>query len=96
MSCARGCCPDQRTHYRSLSIGVDSGKVMSNGYTTSQDAADARDMAAYKELRAQGLQPPRWRGAADLAARATSEVEITHGKTMPAPLVKAFEEAAQT
>lgn len=96
MSCARGCCPDSKTHYRSIRVGVDSTKVLSNGYTTAQDAVDARDMAAYKELRAQGLQPPRWRGAASLAATATSEVEISHGHTMPAPLVKAFEEAAQT
>ena len=42
----------------------------------------AKDMPAYKELRAQGLQPPRIDGSAELAARAETRFEIETGHVM--------------
>jgi hypothetical protein len=57
LSCARGCCPTQRDHYRSLVFGVapaESDKFK-GGYTRKFDA----DMDAYRQLRRDGVQPDR-------------------------------------
>jgi len=56
-----------------------------------------RDMPAYKALRAQGLQPPRIDGSAELMEKAETRFEIESGKIMPGQAkkiestVKAFE-----
>lgn len=42
----------------------------------------AKDMPAYKELRQQGLQPPRIDGAAKLAAKAETKFEIETGNIL--------------
>ena len=47
------------------------------------DASWERDMAAYKTLRQQGLQPARIDGAAHLAAEARSVVEVETGLNSP-------------
>lgn len=43
----------------------------------------ARDMPAYRSMRQQGLQPKSIDGAADLAARASTEMEIESGHLLP-------------
>ncbi|MGA8330453.1 MAG: hypothetical protein WB777_14290 [Mycobacterium sp.] len=50
-------------------------------------------MDAYKRLKANGLQPPRWRGSAELEKHATTEVEITRGKVMPPDFAKKLQRA---
>ena len=42
-----------------------------------------KDMPAYKELRAQGLQPPRIDGSAELASKAETRFEVESGKVLP-------------
>ena len=42
-----------------------------------------KDMPAYKALRAQGLQPPRIDGSAELASKAETRFEVESGKVMP-------------
>jgi hypothetical protein len=42
-----------------------------------------KDMPAYKALRAQGLQPPRIDGSAELMAKAETRFEVESGKIMP-------------
>lgn len=69
MSCARGCCPSQAEHYKSLVFGVAPPE---NGYTKRFDA----DMDAYVRLRKDGLQPPRVDGAADLEKRADTREQV--------------------
>ena len=64
MSCARGCCPTQRDHYRSLVFGsppAESDKF-DGGYTKKFDA----DMDAYAQLRKGGVQPEKVDGSAKL------------------------------
>lgn len=41
-----------------------------------------RDIAAYKELRRQGLQPRQIDGSADLAARANTGLEVERGAVL--------------
>jgi hypothetical protein len=42
-----------------------------------------KDMPAYKAMRAQGLQPPRIDGAAELMSKAETRFEVESGKVMP-------------
>lgn len=93
MSCSRGCCASFREHVQSLRIGiVDQHKPYDNGFTPAQVAQEAKDIDAYKTLRSQGLQPADYAGCSELAKRATSETEISVGKLLPPPVVKAFEQ----
>lgn len=64
MSCARGCCPTPRDHYRSLVFGTPPAESdkFAGGYTKHFDA----DMDAYRQLRKDGVQPPRVDGSAQL------------------------------
>lgn len=73
MSCARGCCPTQNEHYRSLVVRpvVSTMRV--------QERAEAADMAAYKRLRGDGVQPKAIEGCATLERDANTSVEIEHG-----------------
>lgn len=49
---------------------------------TPRDKALDKDMAAYKRLRKNGLQPPTIDGCADLESKATSQEEINYGKIL--------------
>lgn len=66
---------------------------------TDRDKRWSKDMPAYKALRAQGLQPPRIDGSAELAARAETRFEVESGKVMPGKAkeidtaLRAFEDA---
>jgi hypothetical protein len=70
MSCSRGCCPDQRSHFRSVAVA----RVLVEGNRADQKVA--RDRDAYRELKAQGYQPKRLDGAHELARDARSAAEI--------------------
>lgn len=74
-------------------VGRSQPTVMSNGYPLNQDGSDGKDMDAYKRLKANGVQPPRWRGSAALEAGATTKVEIERGKVMPPKFAKALQAA---
>lgn len=75
MTCARGCCPDQRTHFRSVSMATRA-LVAGN----RADEKCARDLVAYKSLVDQGYEPVRCTGAYELArdARSRHDIEGTH------------------
>jgi hypothetical protein len=94
MSCTRGCCESFREHVLSLRFGADSTKTLSNGFPKDQDTRDGKDMDAYKRLKANGLQPPRWRGSAALEAGATTSLEVERGTVLGPKLAKAFQASA--
>lgn len=73
MSCARGCCASQSEHYRSLVVRpvVSPQRV--------HERSEAADMAAYKRLRGDGVQPKAIEGCATLEREANSHVEIERG-----------------
>src|SRR5882762_8540547 len=79
MPCSRGCCADQRAHYRSVNAAPRFNEV---GRGHQRDVALEYDRAAYKMLRRQGLQPPKLEGSYDLARRATSEAEVRLGQVI--------------
>ena len=70
-----------------LSISFGSGAAPTrHAGAAAVDAREkrwAKDMPAYKALRAQGLQPPRIDGSAELAARAETRFEVESGNVMP-------------
>tara|TARA_B100001996_G_scaffold215848_1_gene165914 strand:+ start:1277 stop:1627 length:351 start_codon:yes stop_codon:yes gene_type:complete len=47
--------------------------------TSSAEKAKVRDMAAYKRLRGEGLQPPAINGSANLESKAGTKHEINSG-----------------
>ena len=51
--------------------------------TEARERRWSKDMPAYKELRAQGLQPPHIDGSAELAAKAETRFEVESGKVLP-------------
>lgn len=79
MSCARGCCGSQAEHFRSVAVAPRFNEV---GRPHQRDTALAYDLAAYKAMRQQGLQPPHVEGSYDLSRRATSEAEIRMGQVI--------------
>lgn len=79
MSCARGCCVTQAEHFRSVAVAPRAREV---GSGHQRETALAYDMAAYKAMRRQGLQPPKVIGSYDLARRATSPAEIALGQVI--------------
>lgn len=81
MTCARGCCPTQRDHYRSVGFGA-STTPFRRADTVSKDAMEGRwhaDMPAYKRLRDEGLQPQQIDGAATLERHAEHRKQIEMG-----------------
>ena len=81
MTCARGCCPTQRDHYRSVTFGA-SATPFRRSDTVSKDQMEGRwhdDMPAYKRLRAEGLQPAQIDGAATLERHAEHRKQIEMG-----------------
>lgn len=81
MTCAKGCCPSPREHYRSLRF-LDTGK----GSYHQKDKELARDRDAYKRLRNEGLQPKSVNGAHKLEAiaKTPNDVELIDGNSLRA------------
>lgn len=83
MSCRRGCCPDDLTHYRSIRISATVTPTRSSSVKAAQTQAIAdswdRDIPAYKAAVREGLQPERVDGCAELMARAETREEIEGG-----------------
>lgn len=73
-TCAAGCCPSPREHYKSLAF-VDHG---SGSYHT-RDRELAKDRDAYKRLRQDGLQPKRVDGSHRLEALAKTSDHVERG-----------------
>ena len=76
MTCARKCCFDQATHYRSLVLGTSVAK-------TWEDTTLSADRDAYKRLKDDGIQPKGLKGAAQLEKHASSAWEIEAGRILP-------------
>ena len=78
MSCARGCCPDQRAHY--LSVAVSAAATPTRraevNATVAMEKEWDKDHAAYRRLRKDGFQPRSSKGAAKVEARATTRAEV--------------------
>ena len=94
MPCARGCCGSYREHLLSVSVSAAATPTRNPEFAKSLESRKVfdEDAAAYRRLRKDGLQPERVDGCAALETKAESTVEIEHGRLMPKPLVRAFEE----
>lgn len=73
MSCPRGCCVDYRTHLKGLSIRTGPS------VKTVSEAKLANDLAAYKRLRENGLQPKGIGGSGLLEQNAEIKQEVEQG-----------------
>jgi hypothetical protein len=76
MTCARGCCPSQALHYKSLNFTPRLHPA-----TLTEREWD-KDMPAYKRLRADGIQPRDIDGCAKLEAKAETTREIEAGQVL--------------
>jgi hypothetical protein len=65
MSCTRGCCATPAEHYKSLVFATGPVSTQIRDLTRQFDA----DMDAYPQLRAEGIQPQRVSGSAELLRR---------------------------
>jgi hypothetical protein len=74
-SCVRGCCPDQKTHFKSIQLG----KVERSEQWKAEKRWE-KEHAAYRRLRKDGLQPKSLSGADELEQRAESKLEVEMGK----------------
>ena len=85
-TCARGCCHGetvreaQGAHYRGVALSPPTPQVWS---AKRKDVALNADMAAYKRLRANDVQPKNVNGSARLEQRATSHYEVASGQILP-------------
>jgi hypothetical protein len=82
MTCARGCCSSPAEHYRSISISAaatPTRRPQAVSTARAQKQMD-KDHAAYRRLRAEGLQPPSTMGASLLEAKATNKFEVESGR----------------
>lgn len=66
-----------------LSAGALSSKRAKVAAANRREQVLDRDMAAYKRLRRQGIQPARIDGCAELESRAETRMEIEYGKVLP-------------
>ena len=73
--CARGCCPSQAEHYRTLTIGKGDLSP-ETADVKKRDNQLVKDRDAYKRLRQDGVQPPSVDGSAALESRVVDQVEI--------------------
>lgn len=87
MSCPRGCCPDYKTHIRGVRIG---GLPTQTTYT---ERHWERDMAAFKSMHDQGLNPARLDGAAAIERSAKNEREIKMGRPLDKETHALFDDA---
>lgn len=74
MTCTRGCCPDEATHYKS--VGFRSAETNT---TNDRDRLLSANLDSYYRLRHQGLHPPQIDISNALERRAVDQVEIDTG-----------------
>lgn len=87
MTCSKGCCDTQRTHYKSIGL---------LGFPHQQTLSERKlsmDMAAYKRLVNDGLQPPTVDGAYVIERSARDEREVELGRPVDALTKQALTEA---
>ena len=80
-------CPDYRTHIRGVNIGSTPTQ------TTYTERKWEKDMAAFKSMTQQGLNPGRLEGAYVMERSAKNEREIRMGRGMDAETHKVFDDA---
>lgn len=91
MSCPSWCSePDCGLSYGAhpwgFAISASALPTRASAQVAAIDAKERRwdrDMPAYREMRKQGLQPKAIDGAADIAARASTEMEVESGHLLP-------------
>lgn len=81
MSCGKPCgCPTYREHLLSVGVAPSATPSRGGGARAAEIGATERqwdrDFPAYKRLRAEGLQPRRSDGCAELEQRATDRHQI--------------------
>lgn len=89
---------------RSIALGSGTAPTRRPGAETveAREKRWAKDMPAYKELRKQGMQPPKIDGSAELAAKAETRFEVESGQILQGEskrietAVKALESATGT
>ncbi len=86
MSCPRGCCIDYRTHINGISIGSLPTP------TTLTERKWDKDMAAFKRLSDEGLNPGKLDGAYVMERSAKHPREIEMGRPFDSATHRAFDE----
>lgn len=81
MSCARGCCSDQKSHYRGLTLSGPSER-------RAAEKRDSADMDAYARLVRSGVQPRQIDGAAELERGASTTHEVEHHNIITDPALR--------
>lgn len=88
MSCGHPCeCPTYRDHLKSINF---SAAAMPTRHRRVSEIATTekrwdKDMRAYAAMRKDGVQPVRIDGAAEMQARASTQVEVESGHLMNNP-----------
>lgn len=97
MTCKRGCCEDQMTHYRSIRLSSSATPTRKGTYVSQRAQAERRlskDLDAYKTLAfEQGLQPKQIDGCAELAQKAETKIEVESGQALTKPQRAQLKEA---
>jgi hypothetical protein len=87
MACAKGCCPDYKTHIRGISIGSFPTPV------TEKERKWELDMPAYKRLRQNGLQPKKIDGSYVIERSAKDAREVELGRPLSPETKAVFDDA---
>lgn len=93
MPCGRGCCPDFKTHIRSVNLAA-AATPSRRPRSVEIEATEKRwhkDHDAFRRLVREGHDPGRLEGAAEIEAKATTKYEIEKGRLVPEPVKKALE-----
>lgn len=84
MTCPQGCCPTYRDHLLSVQVAASAmptRKVEANRIAQTENRWD-KDMAAYRRLRKDGLQPKGIDGAAKIEGNAELRHEVESGQLL--------------
>ncbi len=88
MTCGRGCCASFKEHIQGVTFASTGELSRVNAIEKQWD----KDGAAYKRMRAQGLQPKDIDGCARLEAKANDTSELQIGRPLAKREVKAIQE----
>lgn len=89
-TCARGCCPSQADHYRSVVVRPLASPA------SQREKALSADLDAYRRLRKHGVQPKTYTGAAHLEREASSSFEVESGHIIRNDRLRTEMESAHT
>lgn len=84
MTCHMGCCPSYREHVLSVAVSAVATPTRrpETASTVERENRLVKDMAAYKSMRSNGVQPKGIDGCAALEARASTRLEVESAQVL--------------